>query len=81
MQKFTPIFITYATGQQIPTNCNSITFINYGTSICYIDNVTLQPNQSFEINGNACEYMDTTLSVRFEHGLQNNLTVVKKVFA
>ena len=83
MQKYTPIFITYDAAQQIPTNCNSITFINYGTSIAYLENVVLQPNQSFEINGNACEYMDSVISLRFENtlGLQNNLSVIKKVFA
>jgi len=83
MQKYTPIFITYDQAQQIPTNCNSITFINYGTSIAYLENVTLQPNQSFEISGNACEYTDQVISLRFQSGsgLQNNLTVIKKVFS
>jgi len=83
MQKYSTIFITYDAAQQVPTNCNSITFINYGTSIAYLENVTLQPNQSFEINGNACEYMDQVISLRFENSttLQNNLSVIKKVFA
>lgn len=80
--KYSPIFISYDAAQQIPTNCNSITFINLGTSIAYLENVTLQPNQSFSIDGNTYEYTESYISLRFSTGvgLQNNLVVVKKVF-
>jgi hypothetical protein len=83
MQKYSPIFQQYDTAQQIPTNCNSITFINAGTSIVYLENVTLQPNQSFSIDGNYCEYTEQVISMRFspyDPDLQNNLIVVKKVY-
>jgi hypothetical protein len=79
--KYTPIFITYDAAQQIPTNCNSITLINLGTSIAFIESVPLQPNQSLAIDGNAYEYTETSLSLRFSSGvgLQNTLVVIKKM--
>lgn len=80
MTKFTPFFINYDTSQSIPTNCNSIIFINLGTTTCYIENITLAPAQSFTIDGNACEYMETTISINFSGIGNNNLVVVKKVF-
>jgi hypothetical protein len=79
--RYTPIFISYDIGQQIPTNCNSITFINLGTSIAFIESVPLQPNQSLSIDGNAYEFTESLLSLRFSSGvgLQNNLVVIKKM--
>jgi len=80
LKKFTPIFISYNTAQNIPTNCNSITFINLGTSVAIVENVTIQPSQSFAIDGNQCEYMETTIQINFGSIGNNNLVVVKKVF-
>ena len=80
MTKYTPFFIAYDTGQSIPTNCNSILFINEGTTTALIENVSLQPQQSFSIDGNSCEYMDQTLQINFSGIGNNNLVVIKKVF-
>jgi hypothetical protein len=80
MQKYTPFFINYDTPQSIPTNCNSIIFINLGTSTAIIENVTLAPSQSFAIDGNAQEFTDATLQINFTGGGNNNLVVIKKVF-
>ena len=80
MQKYTPFFISYDTAQSIPTSCNSIIFINLGSTTALIENITLAPTQSFAIDGNACEYMDTTLQINFSGIGNNNLVVVKKVF-
>lgn len=80
LNKYTPFFINYSTAQNIPTNCNSITFINLGTTVAIVENVTIQPSQSFSIDGNACEYMETTLQINFSGVGNNNLVVVKKIF-
>jgi hypothetical protein len=80
MQKYTPFFINYDTPQSIPTNCNSIIFINLGTSTAIIENVTLAPSQSFAIDGNAQEFTDATIQINFTGGGNNNLVVIKKVF-
>jgi hypothetical protein len=80
MTKYTPFFIQYDTPQSIPTNCNSIIFINLGTTTALIENVSLAPTQSFSIDGNSCEYTDATIQINFSGAGNNNLVVVKKVF-
>jgi len=78
--KYRPVFISYNLPQSIPTDCNSIIFINLGTSNAIIENVSLAPSQSFVIDGNENEYTDATLQVNFTGGGQNNLVVVKKIY-
>ena len=80
MTKYTPVFIAYNTPQSIPTDCNSIIFINLGTSNAVIENITLAPSQSFVIDGNENEETNVTLQINFTGGGQNNLVVVKKIF-
>jgi len=80
MTKYTPVFIAYNTPQTIPTDCNSIIFINLGTSNAIIENILLAPSQSFVIDGNENEETNATLQVNFSGGGQNNLVVVKKIF-
>jgi len=80
LRNYTPVFIAYNTPQSIPTDCNSIIFINLGTTNAVIENVTLAPSQSFVIDGNENEITNTTLQVNFTGAGQNNLVVVKKIF-
>jgi hypothetical protein len=80
MTKYTPVFIAYNTPQSIPTDCNSIIFINLGTTNAIIENITLAPSQSFVIDGNENEETNVTLQVNFSGVGQNNLVVVKKIF-
>jgi len=80
LKKFVPIFISYNTPQSVPTNCNSITFINLGTSVAFVENVAIQPSQSFAIDGNECEFTEATIQINFGSTGNNNLVVVKKVF-
>jgi hypothetical protein len=80
MTQYTPVFIAYNTPQSIPTDCNSLIFINLGTTNAIIENVILAPSQSFVIDGNENEYTTATLQVNFNGVGQNNLVVVKKIF-
>jgi hypothetical protein len=58
---------------------NAITFINYGTSVVKIENVTLQPNQQFEIPANAGEYSKQRYFVNFGTSTTgNNVVIVTK---
>lgn len=58
---------------------NSLTFINYGTSVAKIENITLQPNQQFEISGNVGEYTKQRFFVNFgSSATGNNVVVVRK---
>lgn len=78
--EFNTAFYQVDTAKYVESDCNSITFINYGTSVAYIENIQLQPNQSFEIPGSSGEYTKQRFYVRFSTGvgLVNNLTVVLK---
>jgi hypothetical protein len=80
MKHYTPVFIAYNTAQSIPTDCNSIIFINSGTTNAVIENVIVAPSQSFVIDGNELEYTTATLQINFTGAGQNNLIVVKKIF-
>jgi hypothetical protein len=80
MKNYTPVFIAYNNPQSIPTDCNSIIFINLGTTTAIIENVSIAPSQSFVIDGNENEYTSATLQINFTGAGQNNLVVVKKIF-
>lgn len=58
---------------------NSLTFINYGTSVVKIENVTLQPNQQFELTGNVGEYTKQRFFINFGSSTTgNNVVVIRK---
>jgi hypothetical protein len=77
--KYDVNFITYDTNGYITTDCNSILFINYGTNAVQIESVILQQNQSFQIEGNAGEFLTTRLLATFVNtGGTHNLVSVKK---
>jgi hypothetical protein len=58
---------------------NGMTFINYGTSVAKIENITLQPNQQFEIAGNTGEVTSQRFFVNFgTSATGNNVVVVRK---
>ena len=71
-------FITYDTNGFITSNCNSITFINYGTNTCTIESVVLAQNQSLSIDGNAGEIMNKQFLATFSGAGTNNLVTIKK---
>jgi hypothetical protein len=72
-------FITYGQNGFVTTNCNSITFTNYGTNQVTIDNgVVLQQNQSLAIDGNAGEIINKQFLITFSGAGTNNLVTIKK---
>jgi len=77
--KYDVNMITYDTNGFITTDCNSILFVNYGTNAVQIEQIVLQQNQSFQIEGNANEFLTTRLLATFiDTGGTNNLVSVKK---
>jgi hypothetical protein len=60
------------------SNCNSILFINTGTSAVTIDGVTIQQGQQFRVDGNYMEILVKTYYFTFAAGGVNSLTVVFK---
>jgi ATP-dependent Lon protease len=58
---------------------NGLTFVNYGTSVVKIENITLQPNQQFEVSGNVGEITSQRFFVNFGSSTTgNNVVVVRK---
>lgn len=77
--KYDVNMITYDANGYITTDCNSILFVNYGTNAVKIESIVLQQNQSFQIEGNAGEFLTTRLLATFiDTGGSNNLVSVKK---
>jgi hypothetical protein len=81
-------FIKYRTQTQVYTepktiisDCNSITFINSGTTDnCLIDGLLLFPAQSFTVEGNFGEINVTTYSISFITQVAPSVTVIRKVY-
>lgn len=72
-------FISYGQNGFVTTNCNSITFTNYGTNQVTIENgVVLQQNQSLAIDGNAGEIINKQFLITFSGAGTNNLVTIKK---
>lgn len=72
--------VTYDVNGFVSTNCNSITFINYGSNAVTIENqLTLQQNQSISIEGNQGEYLNKSFLITFANTVgTNNLVTVQK---
>jgi hypothetical protein len=71
-------FITYDANGFITSNCNSITFINYGSNQVTIESVVLLQNQSLSIDGNAGEIINKQFLATFSGAGTNNLVTIKK---
>ena len=76
---FTTDFYTVDTSQYVESDCNTITFINYGLPVVNIESVPLQQNQSFSISGNAGELTTQKFFVNFGNSVTgNNCVIVRK---
>jgi len=72
-------FQQFGTNKYVDTECNSITFINYGTSVVQIESVILQPNQQLKIEGNTGEFTRQRFLVNFGNSATgNNVVVIRK---
>ena len=77
--KYATDFYTVDVSQYVETDCNTITFVNYGTSVVNIENVPLQTNQSFSISGNAGEITTQKFFVNFGTSTTgNNCVIIRK---
>ena len=77
--KYATDFYTVDTSQYIVTDCNTVTFINYGTPVVTIENVPLQQNQSLSISGNAGEITNQKFFVNFgTSATGNNCVIIRK---
>ena len=78
MQKYNINILVYQNTQFVTSECNSITFINYGSNQVTIESVVLLQNQSLSIDGNAGEIMNKQFLATFSGAGTNNLVTIKK---
>lgn len=82
MQMSCKKFITetkvYSASNSTDTNCNSVIFVNTGTTNVTIDGFTLTPNQSWNITGNENEMLVKVYYFNFSGTGVNSLTVLFK---
>jgi len=77
--RFATDFYTVDLSQYVNSDCNTITFINYGLPVVTIENVPLQQNQSLTITGNAGELTNQKFFVNFGTSTTgNNCVVIRK---
>ena len=81
LRKYDIDITAYQVTQQVKSNCNSIQFINLGTSNVTINqNITLITNQTFTIEGNENEECVGVFLLTFDNLGTNNCAVIKKNF-
>jgi hypothetical protein len=77
--RYTTDFYTVDLSQYVVSDCNTITFINYGIPVVTIENVPLQQNQSLTITGNSGELTNQKFFVNFGTSTTgNNCVVIRK---
>jgi len=77
--KYEVDFFTVEQSQYVPSDCNSLVFINKGTSNVIIENVLLYPSQSLAIEGNLTEVTYQRFFVNFGTSTSgNNCVIIRK---
>ena len=77
-KKFITETKVYSASNSTDTNCNSVIFVNTGTTNVTIDGFTLTPNQSWNITGNENEVLVKVYYFNFSGTGTNSLTVLFK---
>lgn len=82
MKKYEVNFLQYSKQQIVqPKNCNTIQFVNNGTSNVIINqSATIIPGASLNIEGNENEIVITPFNISFSGAGTNNCLVIVKTF-
>jgi len=78
MQRYVTETKVYFQSGQTPSECNSILFINTGTTNVNVEGLVLTPAQSWSVEGNACEINVKYYNFVFSGTGNNSLTVIIK---
>lgn len=68
----------FSTSSQTDTNANSVLFVNTGAAPVVVDGLTLQPSQSWSIEGNVNEMLVKVYNFNFTGSNTPQLTVIYK---
>lgn len=87
MRDFENEFQTINTVDQVRSNCNSITFINTGSTVAQVNGINLQPpatigenGEQLVISGNEGEVDKSIYRISFAGTGDNILQVIRKVY-
>lgn len=80
MQKFYTEIKNFYSSSYLESDCNSISFVNIGTNPVVVNGLTLQQNQSLNIEGNFNEIDTTQYYISFSGAGTNNLAVIRKLY-
>lgn len=64
----------------VPSNCNSITFLNLGTNVATVDGIPLSTNQSIAFTGNEGEINIRDYNISFSGAGTNSLVAIRKIY-
>lgn len=64
----------------VPSNCNSITFLNLGTNVATVDGIPLSTNQSIAFTGNENEINIREYNISFSGAGTNSLAAIRKIY-
>lgn len=83
--KYTTTTEVFYNQTEIKSDCNSILFVNTGTTNAIVDGLLLNPGQQLQISGNECELNVKSYPVAFQAltGESTNIgsvTVIRKFF-
>jgi hypothetical protein len=72
----------FTTTANIPSDCSSITFINYGSNNVDISGIILTQGQQLTIEGNVNEIDTTIYQAQFSTSISvnNSITVIRKLY-
>ena len=79
-KEYTSEFLQVSESKNISGNCNSITFLNMGSSAANINGLDLQQNQSISIAGNYGEKDVTAYYITFAATGTKQLFVIRKLY-
>ena len=81
-QKYNIVFATYQNSQYIISECSDITFINNGTTNCYINGFLLAAGASIGFSAQWNEIDTTKYNLVFNDPTisNNSVTVIKKIY-
>lgn len=79
-KEYTSEFLQVTEEKNLKGNCNSITFLNMGSSVATVNGLQLQQNQSISIAGNYGEKDITAYYITFAAKGTNQLFVIRKLY-
>jgi hypothetical protein len=70
----------YSIPQELRADCNSITVVNIGTSVAFIDGLAIAAGNQYVSLGNENEFNTTKYRLSFDNTAINQVLVIRKIY-